>query len=238
MQTPTVYHFDINGTIIGTDSTNVGETIEHAAAEALARSVTWMPDGRLTQPHELSFYEQIKKTDPDYKQRIARLIDSHLHLKEKYDDLRVAFQGGLFESFLRLLEQRVVNQTKQVVVLRTFGYDGDQVIRMLKADDRFSNIRTFIWTEKLLDAERLSAMLELDRYQLVLFQDDYEKWNDANRDPLFGKVIDHMEGWQQFGFDDNPCMTMGKHADNIKLFRINTYSAATNPNYYIDLSNK
>nr|QYA18791.1 hypothetical protein KOM_12_523 [Clandestinovirus] len=229
---PTLYHFDINGTIIGTDSTNIGETIHDAALEGLARSMTWLLNGDSALPHHETYYEHIKKYDTEgYKNRIANLLGNHPHLKPKYDLLCDAYKKGLFESFLHFLETTIVGKPDQVVIFRTFGHDGNQVLQLLKCDNRFEHLNTII----LEDLTNIPSILNAKQHQLILYQDDYETWNNANRNPLFGKVIKSIDGWNQCGFDDNRCMVAEGNIETVRIFKVNTFEAAIDKFYFINL---
>lgn len=61
-----VYHFDINGTVIGTDSTD-HVTVEDIASEAFSRSIN--VEGNRYKDDEMRYYDHIKSTTKNYKQK-------------------------------------------------------------------------------------------------------------------------------------------------------------------------
>jgi hypothetical protein len=185
------FHFDINGTIIGTDSTDKA-TLDEAVCECICRNTCYTG-------YE-SYYAYLKETFPaSYKDKCYQLEGQD----ELRSQLKSVFQKGLFDSFLAVLKLYPDDE----FVLRTFGHDGPMVLNCLSSEDRQKSI--------------------------TLVQDDYVRWNNNQRSPKCGKIIVGEDSVEQYGFDDNNCM----HAigDNVKIFRVNTVSAALNSNYYLDL---
>jgi translation initiation factor IF-1 len=192
------FHFDINGTIIGTDSTDKA-SLDEAVCECICRNTPYTDYD--------SYYSYLKETFPtSYKEKCYQTSCDTEEKQQLHAQLKHAFERGLFDSFLKVLELYPNNE----FVLRTFGHDGPKV---------------------------LSQLSEEDRKRVTLVQDDYVKWNTNSRDPKFGKIIVGEEGVQQYGFDDNTCMYAVNNNNNVKIFKVNTVSAALDNNYYVDLIN-
>lgn len=216
-----VYHFDINGTIIGTDSTD-NVSIEEMASEALSRSISL--DGEIS-GEELTYYLHIKQTTKDYKSKIYNCVDEFPQHKDRYNQLVKVFKQGLFESFLKLVDREFKNN-KSLLVLRTFGKDRDFVASMLK--DRNMTFVSY-------KSGELNDKLYRDCHEKgvhIMVQDDYKRWNDNGRAVEFGKEIKHFEGIIQYGFDDNPCMNC---ESGVGFYRVNTLRAALEEDYYIKM---
>ena len=122
-----VYHFDINGTILGTDSTD-NASIEETASEAFARSINI--DGEIRKPGETTYYSLIKSTFINYKIKVYNFVNYFPQQKDKYNELVEAFKQGLFKSFLKIVD-REFSTNESLLVLRTFGKDREFVASLL-----------------------------------------------------------------------------------------------------------
>ena len=217
-----VYHFDINGTILGTDSTD-NASIEETACEAFSRSIT--KNGEICQSGEKTYYSHIKESCIDYKRKIYNFPNDFPEHRGKYNELVLALRRGLFKSFLKIVEREFSNN-KSLLVLRTFGKDREFVASMLHA----YNMNFVVHT-----SEELNDSLYRDchsRNLHIMVTDDYNRWNDNGRKVEFGKHIKYFEGMEHFAFDDNLCMYCD---EGVKFYHVNTLRAALEDDYYINL---
>ena len=217
-----VYHFDINGTILGTDSTD-NASIEETACEAFSRSVS--ENGEVYRPGEKTYYSYIKESVVDYKHKIYNFPNDFPDHRAKYNELVSALRQGLFKSFLKLVEREFSNN-KSLLVLRTFGKDRAFVASMLNAYNMDFVAHT---------SEELNDSLYRDchsRRVHIMVTDDYGRWNDNGRKVEFGKHIKYFEGMEHFAFDDNLCMYCDK---GVRFYHVNTLRAALEDDYYINL---
>lgn len=217
-----VYHFDINGTILGTDSTD-NASIEDTASEAFSRSINI--NGDIYQKGEQTYYSHVKKTTKDYKSKIYGFVDDFPHHSDKHNELVTAFKRGLFKSFLKLVEREFCNN-QSLLVLRTFGKDREFVASMLE-----NHGLKFVVHE----AEELNAELYRDCHTRgihIMVTDSYRRWNDNGRNVEFGKPVKYFHGLKQYAFDDNPCMYC---EEGVKFYHVNSLRAALEDDYYTNL---
>lgn len=217
-----VYHFDINGTILGTDSTD-NASLEDTACEAFARSINI--DGNVYKEGEQTYYNKIKHTTEDYKRKIYNLMEDFPHHVDKHRELVDVFKNGLFKSFLKVVN-REFSTNESLLVLRTFGKDREFVASMLKKYGL-----TFVVHE----SEELNDELYKDcnaRGVHIMVTDNYHHWNDNGRKVEFGKPVKHFEGLEQYAFDDNICMCCDPE---VNFYHVNTLRAALEDDYYINL---
>lgn len=106
-------HFDINGTIIASDSTDVGGK-EYGALEYLTRSLV-----NPLNPSE-SYYDLIKRTFPkEYKDKVKTFLQvfpQHIPIFEKL--LKTMETSFLFPSFVKIVE----NLENDTIVLRPLDW--------------------------------------------------------------------------------------------------------------------
>jgi len=217
-----VYHFDINGTILGTDSTD-NASIEDTASEAFSRSVNC--EGELYKEGEETYYSRIKSTFTNYKCKIYNFVNDFPKHQNTHQELVYTFKQGLFKSFLKLVEREFSNY-QSLLVLRTFGKDRGFVATILeKYGMKFESY----------ESEELNDSIYKDCYKRkvhIMVTDSYERWNENKRQVEFGKRIKHFDGITQYGFDDNVCM----HCDDgVKFYHVNAVRAALEENYYLNL---
>lgn len=214
-----VYHFDINGTIIGTDSTD-NASVQEAASESFSRSINLA--GEICKESEISYYTHVKDSDKDYKTKIYGFIDQFPQHKAQYDTLVEAFKSGLFKSFLKLVDTEF-KSNKSLLVLRTFGKDTESIVSLLKS----YNMTFVSYKSEQLNDELYNSCHKQGVH--IRVQDDYHKWNSNGRTAAFGKQIKSFQGIVQYAFDDNFCMNCG---DDVKFHHVNTLLAALDENYY------
>lgn len=218
-----VYHFDINGTIIGIDSTD-NASIDEMASEAFARSIN--VDGEIYSEGEMTYYSHIKDTHQNYKQKVYNFINDFPTHKNIYEELVNKFKQGLFESFLKLVEKEFATN-ESLLILRTFGKDRNIVADMLNnygVKFIFSNV------EQLNDKLYQECH---DKHIHIMVQDNYQLWNKNKKSIEFGKPVKHFEGITQYAFDDNLCMNCDKE---VQFNHVNTVQAALDHNYYLRLN--
>ena len=149
-----ILHCDLNGTVMGADSTEPGDVTENANM-LLSKSYhgkVWNDRWILNCENEyydssndnISYYDYLKQTDKDhYKKRSfsfthtgmpGESLAPHVHVIAK------GFASLLFPSFVKLVRQH--NDDDNVtVVFRTFGIDGEDVLNCLYKQhgfDKFS----------------------------------------------------------------------------------------------------
>lgn len=243
----TVLHFDINGTIIGTDATD-NASLKEAVAEIICRNMYhWK---YLCHMHlwnyEESYYDYIKREHPDdYKKICYNVIDEFrdenpysyfVYLPEDIESfqdisnrLEQIFKLGLFESFRNIID--MVSQSNDLrLVFRTFGLDGQDVMKQLPFN--FVCLKTK-WEDNtcfFMNQNEKVDLVDIVQNEHVFIQDDYSTWNKNKKDVKFGKFIPSSEGLEQIGFDDNLCMYSDDK--NVKIVKVNTVSAALDPEYY------
>lgn len=224
------FHFDINGTIIGIDSTDKDASIEDAALEAICRATSTLPNQ--------SFYEELKAKGGDYKSRMNTVFDKYPERRLAYEKLVVAYRANiLFPSFQAVVKSLGPNDR---IILRTFGLDGPRVVELL--DQQFGlKFQKLSWNSKE-DSPSGKAFPQLVGSSHILIQDNYNHWNTNGRQANAGKMIPRSEGVIQIGFDDNPCMyaenpTSEEHERQspIIIHRVVTERAALDENYYLNL---
>ncbi|CAH6420213.1 Hypothetical protein HVR_LOCUS1128 [uncultured virus] len=224
-----VYHVDINGTIIGCDSTDPNASIEDAAADALSRSVD-VNGMILTDNNTQSYYEWLKENYPKtYKKEAYNVITTFPQHKESLEKLIHNFNQGLFRSFVNLLETKI-HKRNALLVFRTFGHDGDKVLADINAnrDDPINFIKCDVSD---LTFEKYQECILSETH--ILVQDNYKFWNTNGRSVKFGKVIQSYPGIVQYGFDDNDCMyPLG---EDVTFIKINTLRAALEEDYFLNL---
>ena len=220
-----VYHFDINGTILGTDSTD-NVPVESIASEAFARSINLV--GEVYEAGEQTYYSHIKHTNKEYKKVIYNFINDFPQHQDKYTKLVNVFQNGLFPSFLKLVNLEFKNN-QSLLVLRTFGKDREWVARLLET-------RQLQFVVHISDELNLQLYKEcLNKGVHIMVQDDYHRWNSNGKKVEFGKDIKYIDGITQYGFDDNVCMNCDV---GVKFHHVNTLQAALDEHYYVNLVDK
>lgn len=223
----TIFHFDINGTIIGFDTTDGDISVEQGVSESISRSIDI--NGQLLDDNTTvkSYYEYVKECNSKgYKSIVYNICNKFPQVKRIHDELVQKFENGLFMSFRHCVEH--ILSTNSLLVLRTFGHDGVWVTQMLT---KLYNMN-FIECEP----EELCKQIYTDCIngkKHILVQDDYDKWNNNERQKEYGKYIQGYDEFIQYGFDDNPCMYT--HGPNVTIHRINTINAAMYPDYFLQL---
>lgn len=233
------FNFDINGTVIGFDSTNKGGN-SYAVCESICRSMKgFVVNGKFLEFIEgtMTYYEYLKQFYPkDYRTRVGKLLDRCPHKVDLYDYLLPIFDQYFFPSFLRVIEKL---KPEDKIIFRTFGHDGPEVISRLneKYGLKFISL-TSKWVNdqpKFFDSvgNEIDFLTIVEEKEHILIKDDYRYWNDHRRLAQCGKFIFPIPNQKQICFDDNDCMFTPD--PQVQICRINTISAAIDQNYYVNL---
>lgn len=217
-----VYHFDINGTILGTDSTD-NASIEDMTCESIARSINLV--GEIVHGDQQTYYSFVKNNYKDYKRQVYNLLDTFPQLADKHEKLLEVFKVGLFPSFLKLVDTEF-KDNNSLLVLRTFGKDRGFVVTLLES----KGLKFVSYESDELCPNIYNKCHEEGIH--IMVTDDYKKWNNGGRSVEFGKEVRSYDGFEQYAFDDNLCMFCG---DGVKFYHVNTLEAALDENYYINL---
>lgn len=253
--TITIYHVDINGTIIGTDSTDEGATVSHAVTESISRSIN--KNGELLTSNEQSYYHWLRENHKQtYKEDANRVLEVFPQYQEHKKQLEIIFSRGLFPSFINLLQKRILSfricpdnhnvstkedckgsvsedwdsniENKNILVFRTFGRDRNYIMDMLK---EIAPMKFITCDPNELSLEIYQECIKNGTH--IFVQDNYVEWNKNGKSASHGKIIREYPGTIQYGLDDNHCMyAIG---DNITIIKVNTVRAALDENYYTDL---
>ena len=218
-----VFHWDINGTITATDTTEPC-TVEENANMIISRSVfgfvaedgAWKLNvadvyNRCGAPDVVTFYAFATATDKaSYKQR-AFTFTAVGNPGEKFSALvpAVVHAAYLFPSFLKAIE----TFPEAVHVVRTFGQDTHDVFSRLQKQypttwAKVSKGAPLSKDEIQVDGAKMSFaqfsefLLETDKH--VLIQENYDYWHANGRSQEYGKQLAAHPELDQIFFDDNP----------------------------------
>lgn len=239
-----IYHLNINGTMVGFDSTDT-HSIEDAVIEYMGRNINI--DIITLADSDISIYEQIKKLhQTNYKEKNAEFM-TKLMKDDKYimmkNSLIGVFSNGIFPSVITLLASQ-----NNKIVLRTFGLDGPVIVEQLQSFFplmRFISLES-IWAndvnyfrngDEIYPMSELNNLIEsVDTNTHFLMKDNYDYWNKKGREASCGKCIYSAE-CPVFGFDDNNCMfSIGNGP--VAIFKVNTIQCALDSIYLYDLVHK
>lgn len=231
----TIYHMDINGTIIGTDSTDERATLTNAVMESISRSIdihgNILTSDKLN-AKEKSYYHWLKQNNKyGYKLDAYNVLNVFPQYQQYQSELEKIFSNGLFPSFVKLLKNRILVTDNNVLVFRTFGKDRHYIMDLINSITPM----TFI----TCTADDLSLKLYqqcIENNTHIFIQDSFTHWNRNGKSITHGKLITEYPGTIQFGFDDNDCMY--GVGNNITIFKVNTLEASLNQDYYLSLINQ
>jgi hypothetical protein len=232
MEKKRILHFDINGTIIGIDSTD-NHSVESAVCESLCRSIRFNTG---------TYYNHLKSNYYDYKERVNNVLSCYPEYVETVKKLCVVYQGYFFPSFIKVIQNL---KSTDKLILRTFGKDGSDVISKLSKlyDMKFETFHCQYSNGKpqfYYEGKGSSITLKQIHQNVkdhVLIVDDYKNWDRNNRKAESGKFIEHIDDVEQISFDDNDCM-FTNNTNNVKIYKIVTVDAALNDQYYLNLINQ
>ena len=246
-----VLHFDINGTIIPSDSTEVG-TIEENANMVISKSVygkihdSWiLNDDYRDQTDSISYYDYLKLVKEKlYKKKSFTFTEKNnpgesLQLMVK--PVIEAMDSFFFKSFLKVLEA----YPNAKIIFRTFGLDGDEVVQRLKIIDpeRFNDVAIGKFSyddgipvlvgsdKKYRGMEEINQLIKSSTN--LLFIENYEHWNSHDRAVEYGKQLLGDADMLQIFFDDNTCVNILDHL-NAYYQQVNTLDALFNEFYLVD----
>ena len=251
-----VLHFDINGTITPVDTTEPGTKPENANM-VIAKSVygtvinnRWVINEDIyNDTNSITYYDYLKRVSKDNYKKISFTFthtgEPGEQLNWMVKQLVDSMDKFLFESFLNVLE----DFPDALIVFRTFGLDADEVIEYLRTNDKtthkFKTIikGTFINTsseyvlslendELYVDMTNINNLFKTSKYHLAL-KENYNYWNNNNRNKINGKQLLGDNDMIQIFFDDNDCVNVidDTNTHNIK---INTLHAMIDNKYYSD----
>ena len=254
-----VFHFDINGTIIPNDTTESG-TDEENANMIIAKNVygtvsvsnKWYlrTSNIYNSQAAITYYDYLRQYYKDYKLRAFTFThpgNPGETLNKFVEPLMNAMTAFLFPSFLKVLEK----YHDTTIVFRTFGLDADEVIHYLRTNKKttkmFGNVIKGKFTypngEIHLTLEDGTVLVNMDKVNELIksappeqhfaFIENYNHWNDHNRDKEHGKQLLGDKDILQIFFDDNPCVNMS--GENVHFVQVNTLNVLFDENYYTSI---
>ena len=226
--TITVYHIDINGSIINTTCpyTEKEKKLDKAITKSISQSIN--VNGDLLSGNEESYYHWLKKKNKrTYKKDSYKVLREFSQYRALYLQLKKVFTSGFFPSFVKLLLREIL-PSKSLLIFRTFGKDRKYILELLS---QITDMKFVFHSPDELTLELYQQCIENDTH--ILVKDSYHQWNSNGKETCHGKIIRGYPDVIQYGFDDNHCM----HAigENITLFKVNTIQAALDEDYYLNL---
>lgn len=261
--TDLILHFDINGTITAVDSTKEGIALDQVYNRIFSKSVygeidkdtdEWIinnenedKDPFTEYPNSISYYDYLRyHKKMDYKKPTNSFTQKG-NKGEKYEILckkLIESHSDLFKSFTNVLEM----YPKAKYVFRTFGIDREFIIDIVK-EYGLNNFETG-YIERL-DGDIILHLKDgavFGHYAIQQYikrsknnfaiREDFNYWNNYNRDQCCGKsIID--DGSQQLFFDDNYCVDVRDIDENPLpkndiFIKVNAVKAMLDENYYLD----
>ena len=254
MATTTVCHFDINGTIMlfdGTDDIKSSEAVSEIMTKNIYGNVAdanqFFLTGRDRISGTTSYYNYLKKHHPlNYKELARKLLETYPQFQDMHESLVAIYESGLNPSFIKFVTHMQSNPSIKIV-FRTFGVDRDFVIDQLQKlfpDAGYQFIKLYTkWIgsecrfimENGSDINLNELISSLPPHVHVFVKDDYLPWLQTGRSVEFGKVIHSMDGFVQYGFDDNPCMSaIGENPSSVSVHWIDSIDAGLDENYFLN----
>jgi len=226
-----IFHFDVNRTIIGTDSTD-DISLLSTVKQCICCSIDVDGNFLTHKSGKDNYYQHLKDNNKNYKELCESVLDTFPQYQPLVPQLIDVFSQGLFPSFRQVLTM----YPEDKIVLRTFGHDGPEVIKDLQPM-KFVSFQA-VWTGNEVSFRssdgnlyEMEEVLTMDSHILIV--DNYKHWNKNGRSKEVGKIIKSLPGVIQIGFDDNDCMsTVG---DNVYFFQVNTILAAINSSLFTDI---
>lgn len=237
-----VAHFDINGTITAVDSTEPGNDEQNAnmmlskCYKGVERDGLWYLDENLG---TITYYDWLRLKYTDYKKR--SFVFTHKGQPGHSCAHKVPIvveQCGynsnsnliLFNSFYRFLDA----YPNAIITLRTFGHDTDDVLATLRDHPHFNQVIKVQGKE--LDIGLIEDLLLISKSNILLcFQENFDTWNNNERDKKFGKIMKGHQDLKQIFFDDNDCVHADAHPNNM-VIKVDSLQAMTNPDYFIKIT--
>ena len=249
-----VLHFDINGTITPVDTVEPGTKIENSNM-VISKSVygkvinnKWVLNDNLYDDiNSITYYDHLRQLDKKtYKKVSFSFTESGepgeiLHWM--VDRLVDSMDKFLFNSFLDVFEEF----PDALIVFRTFGLDADEVIHYLKTNEKTAHkFKTIIKGEFInksseyvlllennelyVDMVNINKLIKTTKCHLAL-KENFNYWNDNNRNKANGKQLLGDEEMIQIFFDDNDCVNVINDI-NTHNIKINTLHAMLDDKYY------
>lgn len=250
-----VLHFDINGTITPVDTTEPGNNIENANM-VIAKSVfgkvindKWILNEDLyDETNSMTYYDYLKSIDMQhYKKRSFTFTNvgkpgERLHYMISI--LQKSMHEFLFDSFLKVFDK----YPDALIVFRTFGLDADEVIEYLRTNNKTSHkfksiikgqfsydddvVLTLENDEIVVGMDNINNLIKKSPSHLAL-KENYNYWNNNNRNKINGKQLLGDNEMVQIFFDDNDCVNI-IDSKNCHFIKINTLHALLDNNYFVE----
>lgn len=263
-QKPLILHFDINGTVTICDSTEeiIGKpmyniVLAKSTYGKLINDIWSLSSTPFTKTHDtITYYQYLRKKVTNHKE-LACLFTNEgnpgYELKHYVEKMGKMYEHSfLFPSFIN-----VVNKFKDAkLVFRTFGPDGEMVIKEMKEIYGYNKPFTYGTLDykdskpilSMSDGCVLNGWAEVNNYicsnqsMNLMIKDNYSYWNNNNKLKQFGKPLILSNSVTQLFFDDNDLITChdttGTLINNYEgAFFINTIDALLNESYYLDQIN-
>lgn len=245
-----VLHFDINGTIIGFDSTETGTPNQNANL-ILAKNIygqvvenKWILNQDIyNEIDSITYYNYLKTLKiPNAKQKAYEFTNDNepgVLLRNLLEIIETK-EENIFDSFNKVLEL----YPEAIIVLRSFGRDIESTVNKIKKTNPiYGKIIHEEETKVILDKNipytfnEFNDLLKVTSNQIFAIQEDYNHWNNNNRDKKHGKLMMAHEDMLQIFFDDNEWVNIinNKIINKSHYIKVNTIRALIEPNYFADL---
>ncbi len=206
-----ILHFDVNKTLINSDSVS-GKTTEEVLINQLAEDTIYQWDAH----HPKMTYKRYVKSvivpgvesDPGIKGKRRKVISNFLEtVKEypvitqkvhrQYQELKEKAVDSVFPSFVKLVEKLKEQHASFIIILRTFGNDLKEVKSEVsnKTGITFSKCGEFkkgVLHLKGDESQAIAKTSELFKFfstsqEHMAIQDSYQDWNGNGEKAMFGK---------------------------------------------------
>lgn len=203
-----ILHLDINGVLIGVDSTHQGGAHDYMIYQLSKLIVDDWGEG------EMRYFDWVNRrvAEGEHREDTTRLLRSKIEGREYaplYDrvfDLLVkeSEQEAVFPAFYRLLE--ALEGFNYRICLRTFGRDAEEVAGQIGLDFFRVTSHGDVWEcEDGRIISEIAEMHALCKSSHLLVQDCYSYWSKRGRLSEAGKIFPICDDDQvvEFFFDDN-----------------------------------
>lgn len=224
-----ILHFDVNKTIINTDSVT-GKTKEEVLINQIAETTIYTWDPRYPKMSYKDYVYQVLISGEDSSQEIKRkrraMIQNFLEtltlypeiqdeVSAKYRQLEQKATDSIFNSFIKLIEKLQASQINFTLILRTFGHDLDAVSKeiskktaiLFNTSGKFEkDVLHLSGSENKIIATTQEIFNEFVKNSHMAIQDDYHFWNSHGELAVYGKkFVFESEGTTDLSlfFDDN-----------------------------------
>lgn len=226
-----ILHFDVNGTLIASDSvenTSSSEEINSLLAEK------YVAKWDLNQKEEMTFHdyvdkvlapedknkEEFKKLRKFYLHNFVSYLKTHKHplyetVNQEYliiNNKLTSQKGKVFQSFYKLITFLESNNIEYSIFLRSFGTDIQNVANEIdsKFNRKFFDAKASFKNGELVTdngvfTEPLSIYNYLKCQKNLIIQDDWQWWNSHGSSSKYSKkfYLKPQDDVVQIFFDDN-----------------------------------